>query len=99
MTNSSNNSYACLAIAGTISATTMTNSSNNSYACHARVGTISANTLILSNSASSTTYLAYVFGGGEIRSYNGTWTNNGSGSKANIAAATLTEAGYINRIG
>jgi hypothetical protein len=101
MTNSSGSNVACYALAGgSVSAYIITNSSGSSLACYAiSGGNISAHTLILSNSSSSSTYLALVVGGGMIKSYTGTWTNNGTGGKCNVAAGTISANGYVNRIG
>jgi len=99
ITNSSDSGYACYALAGTITAFQITNSSDSNITCFSRAGTISAEILTNLNSASSTTFLTQVQGGGMIKSYNGTWSDNGTGGKANQAAGIITANGYINRIG
>lgn len=100
LTNSSDSNIACLSSrSGDISANIMKNSSNSDIACTARASTVSANTIILSNSTESNEVLAFVVGGGIIRSFGGTWTDNGTGGKANQAAGAITSSGYISRIG
>ena len=100
MTASSDSDYGVHARSGNISAYTMTVSSNSSIGVYANSGgNISALNMIASNTADSSTYLAMVLGGGMIKSYNGIWTNNGSGSKCNVSAGTISSNGYVNRVG
>ena len=85
---------------GNAEAETIEAYSATTRAVYARGGSnLSAYTLEPSNSAEATAELVGVDGGSSVRSNSGTWTNNGSGDKCNVAAGTISSNGYVNRIG
>ena len=84
---------------GSINGTNVNAKSDTNFAVYARAGSIEWYTLNLENSEQSNSYLCSVLAGGAIKSRYGTWTNNGSGDKCNVAAGTISSNGYVNRIG
>jgi len=85
--------------AGSINGTNVNAKSDTSLVVYSLVGSIEGYTLNLENSEQSNEYLCAVASGGAIKSRYGTWTNNGSGNKCNVAAGTISSNGYVNRIG